>query len=921
MPISEPRSAASVGGPVPPAARFAWLRRRSTPAPQALCTLTPASIASGEHLRAIAALDVEHAYATLESTPYGLLPEQVTERRKTFGPNAVAHEAEFSAVLEFGRRLVDPLNVLLITLSLISLVTGNIESAVVIALMVVLSVSLAFMQEKRSKKAAAALRTMVHTTATVLRNCPPSATPLPAGAEPAPQHAGPVPTEIPLAELVPGDVVCLSAGDMIPADIRLVAEKGLYVNQSALTGESLPVDKVATPQPDETDAMQLKNICFMGTDVISGSATGVVVHTGAHAMFGRIAELIVRRHAPTSFDRGIARFTGLMMICIAVMAPMVFLINGLTKHDWLEALLFATAVAVGLTPEMLSMIVTVNLSKGALAMARKQVIVKRLNAIQNFGAMDVLCTDKTGTLTQDRIILEKYVDLAGHENRAVLEYAYLNSYYQSGLKNLLDVAVLKYVDVHATLHAQGGYEKIDEVPFDFERRRMSVIVRHGDERMMICKGAVEEMLSVSSHGEVDTERGTDRFALDESHVATLKAASDALNEDGFRVIAIAYKPIPAGQSEFSAADETGLRLVGYVAFLDPPKESAREALAALAAHGVTVKILTGDNAVVTRKVCHEIGLDAQRIVLGSEIDALSDEALGDLAESVHVFAKLAPAHKARVIEALHSHGHVVGFLGDGINDGPALKAADVGISVDSAVDIAKESADIILLKKNLLVLQDGVIEGRRTFANVIKYLRMGASSNFGNMLSVLGASAWLPFLPMAPIQVLTNNLLYDFSQTAIPTDHVDPELLRSPRRWEIGNIARFMLLIGPISSLFDYATFFLMFYWFGAQTPERASLFQSGWFVESILTQTLIIHVIRTSKIPFVESRASLPLILTSAAVCVIGIWLPFSPLSGALGLVRLPLAYWPMLVLFIVLYLALTHLGKRLFLRRFGMA
>jgi P-type Mg2+ transporter len=889
---------------------FARLCARLRTAEPAAYRATPEEIASGTQLLALASVSDVDALAQLGTDRRGLTDTEAAARLAMHGPNTVAHETERGALAQLARRLVNPLNLLLIALSVVSAMTGGTESAIVITAMVLLSVSLSFVQEHRSKKAAAALRALVHTTATVVRR-------VHDGASGALEVGEETSRDIPIAELVPGDIVRLSAGDMIPADIRLLTEKDLYVNQSALTGEALPVEKTAAAQSGQRDAVQLTNICFMGTNVVSGSATGVVVHTGAHAMFGRIAELIVRRRAPTSFDVGIARFTWMMIGFIAVMAPLVFVINGLTKHDWLEALLFATAVAVGLTPEMLPMIVTVNLSKGALAMARKSVIVKRLNAIQNFGAMDVLCTDKTGTLTQDRIIVEKYIDLAGNESRTVLEYAYLNSYYQSGLKNLLDVAVLRYVDVHASLHERGVYTKIDEVPFDFERRRMSVVVQQDGKRTLICKGAVEEMIAASSHGEI----GSERFALDAGHIDALKRESEDLNEDGFRVIAIATKPVPSTQHAFCAADEAGLTLLGYVAFLDPPKESARDALCALAAHGVSVRILTGDNAIVTRKVCREIGLDVGRVVLGAELDALDAQALGELVETTRVFAKLSPTHKSRVIEGLRRRGHVVGFLGDGINDAPALKAADVGISVDSAVDIAKESADIILLKKNLLVLDDGVIEGRKTFVNVIKYLRMGASSNFGNMFSVLGASAWLPFVPMAPIQVLTNNLLYDFSQTAIPTDNVDAELLAAPRRWEIGNIARFMLLIGPISSLFDYATFGWMVYGLGARTAEHAALFQSGWFLESILSQTLIIHVIRTAKVPFVESRPSLPLMVTSGVVCALGIWLPFSPLADALGLVRLPWGYWPAIVLFIGCYLILTHAGKRFIQRRFGIA
>jgi Mg2+-importing ATPase len=605
-----------------------------------------------------------------------------------------------------------------------------------------------------------------------------------------------------------------------------------------------------------------------------------------------------------------------MIRFILVMAPLVFLINWYTKGDWVEALLFATAVAVGLTPEMLPMIVTVNLGKGALAMSRKKVIVKRLNAIQNIGAMDVLCTDKTGTLTQDMVLLAKHVDLAGRDSDEVLEFAYLNSFYQSGLKNLLDVAVLRHAEADAlATHAQ-RFHKIDEVPFDFERRRMSVVVAGEGRRLLICKGAIEEVFSVSRHGQT----GGERFVLDERHLRELKATASELNADGFRVIALAYKELPADQSICTVADENDLVLMGYIAFLDPPKESAGKAIAALAAHGVVVKVLTGDNEIVARKVCRDVGLSTGRIVLGTEVDALPDTELGELAEQVGVFAKLAPSQKARVIEVLQKRRHVVGFLGDGINDGPALKTADVGISVDSAVDIAKESADIILLEKSLIVLDDGVIEGRKVFGNIVKYLRMGASSNFGNMFSVIGASAWLPFLPMAPVQVLTNNLLYDFSQSAIPTDNVDEEYLARPRRWEIGNIGRFMLFIGPVSSIFDYATYAMMYFLFNAQTVADAALFQTGWFVESLLSQTLIIHVIRTQRIPFVESRASLPLIMTSLSICALGVWLPFSPFAAALGFTSLPLRFWLALAAMLAAYIALTHVAKTWFYRRFGL-
>jgi Mg2+-importing ATPase len=604
-----------------------------------------------------------------------------------------------------------------------------------------------------------------------------------------------------------------------------------------------------------------------------------------------------------------------MIRVIIVMVPIVFLINGLTKHDWLEALLFAVAVAVGLTPEMLPMIVTVNLAKGAIDMSRARVIVKRLNAIQNFGAMNILCTDKTGTLTQDRIILKRYLDIRGEESERVLQYAYLNSHFQSGLKNLLDIAVLQHVEMHGILGIDKGFAKIDEIPFDFSRRRLSVVVAHGpDKHILICKGAVEEIFAVCSRYEIDGTTGR----LDESHFATAKEETIALNSDGFRVVAVAYKELDASQTVYSAADERDLILLGYIAFLDPPKESAAAAIAALAGKGVRVKILTGDNEVITRKVCHEVKLDPGEILLGAWIDAMTEDELADAAERTTVFAKLTPSQKERIVQALHRKGYVIGFLGDGINDSPALKAADVGISVDTAVDIAKESADIILLEKSLMVLQEGVTEGRKIFANITKYIKMGASSNFGNMFSVLGASIFLPFLPMAPIQVLTNNLLYDFSQTAIPTDNVDEEYIASPRRWDIDNIFKFMIFIGPISSIFDYATYGMMLFVFDSWT--NPSLFQTGWFVESLLTQTLIIHIIRTTKIPFVESRASAALITTTIIIALVGIALPFTVAGTALGFTPLPALYWPLVATMLLSYSVLTHLVKVWFVRRWGM-
>jgi P-type Mg2+ transporter len=864
-------------------------------------------------LRTLAMADATAIYQALGSAPAGLTETDAAARLRELGLNTASREETHSVPVQLLQKLRNPLNILLLLMATLSVLGGNVASAIIIAVMVVLSTSLSFLQEHRSNRAVEALRRMVHTTATVSRRASPET------ASPAQAADGDVLAathEIPLEQLVPGDIVHLAAGDMVPADVRLLSARGLFVNEAPLTGEAMPVEKNPRPlvQP-VIEAMRIDNVCFMGTNVVSGTAVAIVVYTGPRAVFGGIAQAIAGERALTSFDRGISRFTWLMISLISVMAPLVFLINGLTKGNWMEALLFATAVAVGLTPEMLPTEVTINLGKGALAMSRKRVIVKRLDAIQNFGAMDVLCTDKTGTLTQDLVILERHVDLQGNESERVLDYAYLNSYYQSGLKNLLDVAVLKYTEVHSKLHASGGYHKVDEIPFDFERRRMSVVVDGPDGRTLICKGAVEEVFSVCTHGEADGGL----FDLDDSHWHELRKRSSDLNEDGLRLIAIAYAHVDAGKSAFGPEDERELILLGYIAFLDPPKDSAREALARLARHGVAVKILTGDNDVVARKICKEVGLTVSDVLLGSDLAKLSPAQLEARVETCQLFARLAPLQKAMVIDALRRSGHVVGYLGDGINDGPALKAADVGVSVDTAVDIARETADIILLEKSLLILDDGVIEGRKVFANILKYIRMGASSNFGNMFSVLGASAWLPFLPMAPLQVLTNNLLYDFSQTTIPTDNVDPDFLEAPRRWGIDNIVRFILFVGPISSIFDYITYAIMFFVFGASTPAQASLFQTGWFVESLLSQTLVIHIIRTARKPFVESRPSLPLIATTVAICIAGIWLPYSSLGALLGFAPLPPAYWPMMIALLLCYMTLTYFMKQWFHRRFG--
>ncbi|HEY5284734.1 MAG TPA: magnesium-translocating P-type ATPase [Polyangia bacterium] len=833
----------------------------------------------------------------LDSQLGGLSETEASSRWKKVGANEIAREKLPSGLMRLLSNVKNPLVLLLIALGILSFVTGDQRATVVIFVMVVLGVVLRFFQELRADNAAAKLQAMVGSSATAVRD-----------------GKG---REVPLKMLVPGDIIQLAAGDMVPADARVLSAKDLFLNQAALTGEALPVEKkAASVSADIQNPLELPNLCFLGSNVESGSAIAVVIHTGSRTYFGSLAAGIMGQRQQTNFDLGINKFTWLMIRFIAIMVPAVFLINGIFRHSWLDAFLFAMAVAVGLTPELLPMIVTVNLSKGALAMARKKVIVKRLNAIQNFGAMDVLCTDKTGTLTQGKIVLEKHLDVNGDPNEKVLHYGYLNSYHHTGLKNLLDDAVLDHEELEERLKAKNKYRKIDEIPFDFIRRRMSVVVE--DEtglNTLICKGAVDEVLGQCTRVDVKGEV----IPIQAEHHAKRRQIADDLNGQGFRVIAVAYKEMPGASDDpvYSVKDESELILLGFLAFLDPPKDSASEALKRLHALNVDVKVLTGDNEIITTHICKEVGMPVEHLLLGSQIEAMSDPDLATAAGTTSVFARLAPAHKERIIRALQSQGHVVGFLGDGINDAPALKAADVGISVDSAVDIAKESSDIILLENSLLVLEQGVLEGRRVFGNIVKYIKMAASSNFGNMFSVVGASAFLPFLPMLPIQVLSTNLLYDFSQTTIPTDGVDADWLTKPRQWTIGKLLRFILFIGPISSIFDYVTFFLMLYVF--KCWDNPALFRTGWFIESLFTQTLIIHVIRTNKIPFIQSRASWPLIITSFAIVAIGSWLTVSPLASTLGFVPLPASFWLYLAGILLGYALLTQAVKTWFVHRFG--
>ena len=866
-----------------------------------------------------------------QSSLSGLTQENAKSRLEEYGKNEVAREKVPSVFMQLLMAFNNPFIFVLLILAVVSFVTDfwlplqkgeetDLTSIIIILTMVSLSGLLRFWQEFRSNKAAEALKSMIRTTATVLRR---------PHKDMNPEHF-----EIPLSEIVPGDIVFLSAGDMIPADIRLIESRDLFVSQAVLTGESIPVEKydtlgaVSQKTTDEINAsdidkdnvLDVNNVCFMGTNVVSGTAKAIVVATGADTHFGSLAKSIVGSRAETSFDRGVNSVSWLLIRFMLIMVPIVFVINGISKGDWGDAALFALAVAVGLTPEMLPMIVSANLAKGAVGMAKRKVVVKRLNAIQNFGAMDILCTDKTGTLTQDKIILEHHLDSDGQVDPAVLELAWLNSYYQSGMKNLMDKAIIRFTEEKTSVKKVGVglYKKIDELPFDFVRRRLSVVVQNGnDDHLMICKGAVEEMLSISRYVYQDGEY----LPLDEKRKQELIELAHNYNKEGFRVLAVGLKNISPSQTktQYSVQDETDLAIRGFLTFLDPPKESAYEAISALNEHGVGVKVLTGDNEIITIKVCREVGLEPGTPLLGTEIEKMDDDELKEQIEQRTIFAKLTPLQKSRIIRLLQENGHTVGFLGDGINDAPALRDADVGISVDTATDIAKESADIILLEKSLMVLEEGVICGRETFGNIMKYLNMTASSNFGNIFSVLVASAFLPFLPMLAIHLLIQNLLYDISQLSLPWDKMDDEFLQKPRKWDAQNIKRFMIWIGPTSSIFDITTYALMWFVFSANSVEVQSLFHSGWFIEGLLSQTLVVHMLRTQKIPFVQSTAAFPVIVMTLLIMVVGIYIPFSPIGSLIGLAPLPWSYFPWLIATLLSYCFVAQLMKRIYIKRFG--
>ena len=857
-----------------------------------------------------AAQPVNSAFSYFQTTQIGLNPEEIEKRQSLYGKNEIEHEKKKNPVSTFIKAFINPFIGVLTGLVIISFILDVMlaepgeqdwTAIIIISTMVIFSAILRFMQEWKANISSEALLKMVTNTCYVKRS-------------------GKHDEEISITELVPGDIVMIAAGDMIPADIRIIQAKDLFVSQSSLTGESDPIEK--SPESKEKkyckgSVVELDNICYMGSNVVSGSATGIVFATGNNTYLGTIAKNISGHRAATAFDKGISKVSFLLIRFMLVMIPFVFLVNGLTKGDWLEAFIFAVSVAVGLTPEMLPMIVTANLSKGAVAMSKKKTIVKDLNAIQNFGAMNILCTDKTGTLTCDQIVLEKYINADGSNDtdKRILRHAYFNSFFQTGLKNLMDKAILSHVKELSLEHLKDNYNKVDEIPFDFTRRRMSVVIEDKQgKRQIITKGAVEEMIEICSYAEFNktVQPFTDELKQKAKYI------SEQMNRQGMRVLAVAHKSYLDKDCNFSVKDEKDMVLIGFLAFLDPPKQSAANAIKQLHEHGIEVKILSGDNDSVVRTIARQVGIETNNALTGPQFSSMSDDERRKAVIETTVFSKLTPLQKTEIITLLQEQENTVGFLGDGINDASALRQSDIGISVDSAVDIAKESADIILLEKDLMVLEDGVIEGRKTFGNITKYIKMTASSNFGNMFSVMAASAFLPFLPMLPIHLLIQNLLYDISQTTIPFDSMDADYLRKPRKWDASDLSRFMIFIGPISSIFDIITYLVMWYVFSCNTIDQQALFQSGWFIEGLLSQTLIVHMIRTRKIPFIQSCASWPVTGLTFLIMAIGIIIPFTSFGNSIGLTQLPISYFPWLIGILLSYCILTQIIKNWYIKRF---
>ena len=876
--------------------------------------------------RLIAALQepLESTFANYKTSALGLVDDQVEENRDAYGENVITKGQEDSMIKKIYESIINPFTVILLVIALVSFITNvwlakpgeqDPTTSIIIVTLVLISGGIRFIQELRSDKAASNLSRMIVNTATVLRD----------GSE----------QEIPIDEIVVGDVIKLSAGDMIPADVVLIDSRDFFVQQSGLTGESDAVEKVCLRKADSQNLdslLESESLAFMGTNVISGRATALVLVVGDETMMGAIEQTINTYDEPTSFEREMNTISWLLIRLMLVMVPVVFVINGLTDGDWLEAGVFALSVGVGLTPEMLPMIITASLAKGSIIMAKEKVVIKKLNAIQDLGAINILCTDKTGTLTQDEIVLEYPLDIHGELDLSVLRRAYLNSYFQTGLKNLMDRAIINRTQKEAKKHEivrdlDQTFHKIDELPFDFERRRMSVIVKDEDGVVsMVTKGALEEMLSVSTYVEY---KGEIKRLTDEVRQEVLAEVAQ-LNEQGLRVLGVSYKTDLDENDIFSVEDERDMILTGYLAFLDPPKPSAAPAIKALAEYGVTTKILTGDNEKVTQAVCEKVGLDVERILLGSEIDTMTDQELAEVVETTTVFAKLSPDQKARIILCLKNNGHKVGYMGDGINDAPSMKVSDVGISVDTAVDIAKETADVILLDKDLMVLEKGLVEGRKVYANMTKYIKMTVSSNFGNIFSLLFASIFLPFLPMAPVHLIVLNLIYDLSCIALPFDNVDKEFLKKPRIWEANSIMRFMAWIGPISSVFDIITYMLLYFLvvpmilghgYNHGATDAAAfimVFQTGWFIESMWSQTMVIHMLRSPKLPFIQSRPAFSVVVTTLAAAFFVTSLPYSPLASILKLSQLNGLYFVLLFAIIVLYMLSVTVVKRIYIKKY---
>ncbi len=890
------------------------------------------SLDTYKHIINCSKLDETQLFKELDSSKNGLTKEQVLKKRQQDGINEISCQKHLTWFYHLWLCYKNPFNLLLTLLDTFFIFTNDIKGIAVISIMIFVSTILRFVQERRSNKAVDTLKDMVSTTATVIRNYDNSnMVTNDTNYDTLINHANKVNTndyyhgsnkiELPIKELVKGDILLLSAGDLIPADIRIIMAKDLFVSQASLTGESLPIEKfslINNNHKNTLNPLELDNIGFMGTNVVSGSAVGIVVAIAKNTIFGSLAHKVLKQDiGDKSFQIGINRVSWLLIYFMLIMSPIVFILNGVTKHDWMSAFMFALSIAVGLTPEMLPMIVTSTLAKGAVFMSRRKVIVKRLDAIQSFGAMNILCTDKTGTLTQDKICLERHTNIMGENFDDVLEYAYLNSYYQTGLKNLLDVAVLERDNFGDIPELIRRHKKIDEVPFDFKRKRMSVVVEDDDKsHILICKGAVEELVANC----INAVHQQQLLPMNAELLNKLHEVTANLNAEGLRVVAVAIKKYTQTQSSYSIHDEHNLTLIGYIAFMDPPKETTKPAIEALHRHGVMVKILTGDNELVTQKICRDVGLAIEGMLLGSDIDKLSDAELSHIAYNTTIFAKLTPDHKERIVNILRNSGNIVGFMGDGINDAAALRVADIGISVDSAVDIAKEAADIILLEKSLMVLDKGVEEGRKTFANMLKYIKITASSNFGNVFSVLIASAFLPFEPMLPMHLLVLNLLYDISQIAIPFDNVDAEFITKPQTWNTQELKRFIIFFGPISSIFDITTFILLWYFYGANSIHHASLFQSGWFIESLFTQTMIVHMIRTRKIPFIQSTASVQMIIMMLIILSVGVMLPMIPVCAHyFKMQALPMSYFLWLGITICGYLGLTQLMKKVYANKYG--